>query len=82
MAIRWIKEMSKMSGALTMYIGDDVTDEDAFVAVADGVAIRVGRSSHTAARYHLPKQEAVQQFLSWLVDLHLEKAGQAHTPNV
>lgn len=80
MAIRWIKETAKKNDALAIYVGDDLTDEDAFSAVADGISIRVGRSPHTVARYHLPKQEAVQQFLAWLVDLHLEKAGRAHTP--
>jgi len=80
MAIRWIKETSKLTDALAIYIGDDVTDEAAFSAIPDGISIRVGRSAHTLAKYHLPKQEAVQRFLAWLVDLHLEKAGRAHTP--
>lgn len=82
MAVRWILEHAKLTDALAIYIGDDLTDEDAFGTVAGGFPIRVGRSGQTAARYHLPKQEAVQRFLAWLVDLHLGTAGQAHTPTV
>jgi len=81
MAIRWINQTARLSDSLPICIGDDITDEDAFAAISDGISIRVGRSPRSGARYYLPKQEAVQRFLAWLVDLHLEKAGQAHTPS-
>jgi trehalose 6-phosphate phosphatase len=52
------------AGRTPLYAGDDVTDEDAFRAVAalDGVSIRIG-SGETAAGYWAEDTEA---FLDWL----------------
>lgn len=42
------------SPATTLYVGDDITDEDAFGALRDGVTIRVGDTAvETEARYRL-----------------------------
>lgn len=48
-----------------VFIGDDLTDEDAFRAAADlgGFGVLVGPDRHTAARYRLDDVEAV---LAWL----------------
>ncbi len=53
-----------------VYIGDDVTDEDAFRALAgEGVSIYVGRpGQQTAARHVLPDPSAVCEFLAALAD--------------
>lgn len=50
-----------------VYIGDDVTDEDAFRSLRGiGRSIRVGPStSETAADYALPDPEAVLELLRW-----------------
>jgi len=49
------------------YIGDDVTDEDAFRALRDkGVPIVVGHPQATAAQYRLENVEEVKQFLNRL----------------
>jgi trehalose-phosphatase len=49
---------------LPIMIGDDVTDESAFNALAGmGVTIRVGRSAKTAAQYYLKNQGEVEKFL-------------------
>jgi trehalose 6-phosphate phosphatase len=46
-----------------LYLGDDVTDEDAFEALGgDAVTIKVG-PGETAARYRLPDVEAVVRYL-------------------
>ena len=52
--------------AWLMYLGDDVTDEDAFGAVGEsGMTIAVGDRPATAA-FHLPDPDAVERFLRQL----------------
>src|SRR3546814_19084607 len=53
------------AGALPLFIGDDVTDEDGFAAVdaAGGSGILVGAPRPTTARHRLPAPEAVHQRL-------------------
>jgi len=50
-----------------VYIGDDVTDEDAFAALGDdGIGIAVGRSAADSnARWALPEPSSVGQLLAW-----------------
>ena len=54
-----------------LYIGDDITDEDAFRAISDrGVAIAVGSEKRqTAAHYMLGDPEEVAKFLQGLAAL-------------
>jgi len=66
LAIHWIKEALGRHDALSIYLGDDVSDEDAFAALRDDITISVGRVSGTCAQYHLDLQESVQEFLVWL----------------
>jgi trehalose 6-phosphate phosphatase len=49
----------------TVFVGDDVTDEDGFRAVnaLDGIAIRVGGSRGSEAQYSLPDVAAVHRWL-------------------
>jgi len=57
----------------SVYLGDDVSDEDAFRALADrglGIGILVAsRAKPTAARYTLSSPEEVQEFLWRLVQV-------------
>jgi trehalose-phosphatase len=46
-----------------VFIGDDVTDEDAFRALKRGITIRVGKSSGSAARYYFKSRSGVDGFL-------------------
>jgi alpha,alpha-trehalase len=58
------------SRVLPLYIGDDVTDEDAFRAISDrGIAIAVGEKEQTAAHYTLRDPDEVAKFLRNLVAL-------------
>jgi alpha,alpha-trehalase len=58
------------SRVLPLYIGDDVTDEDAFRAIGDrGVAVAVGEKRRTAAHYTLRDPGEVAKFLQELATL-------------
>ncbi len=53
-------------GRRPVFVGDDMTDEDGFAEMdrRGGVAIRVGRSAETRARYALPSVAAVYAWLA------------------
>lgn len=58
----------------TVYVGDDVTDEDAFRVVApDGVAVLVGDRQDSLATHRLPNQAAVEPFLDRVADATLDR---------
>jgi len=61
---------------LPIYIGDDMTDEDAFAALqAEGIGILVAvEPCQTAARYQLVDTEAVKTFLAGLAAMHRKDA--------
>jgi trehalose-phosphatase len=49
-----------------VYVGDDRTDEDAFAALPEGITIKVGEPTKTAASFYLKSPEEVKRFLEWL----------------
>jgi trehalose-phosphatase len=51
---------------LPIYVGDDLTDEPAFLALRRGITVRVGPSSRTKARFRLKNPEEVCAFLERL----------------
>ena len=67
--LAWIRDSIDPSGALLpIYIGDDLTDEDAFEAVRfDGIGIVVGHDEdgdrRTAARFTLQSPDQVREFI-------------------
>jgi len=67
---RFIKEPARM---IPIYIGDDVTDEDAFVALRDiGLTVFVGDDphEHVQAQCRLKNTAEVTEFLKLLLELH------------
>ena len=75
-AVLWLIEALKLTAENTavIYIGDDVTDEDAFKAVATcGIGIRVvdadGYDNDTAATYRLGDTGEVAHFLAVLAGM-------------
>lgn len=64
-ALRRLMQQKAMQGTQPIFIGDDWTDEPAFVAAAElgGTGILVGTPRETAARYRLPDPEAVRAWL-------------------
>ena len=65
----WLLERLNWPEAFSIYIGDDLTDEDAFRAVRQsGVGIIVSEQPQsTAARYALKNSAEVERFLHELV---------------
>ena len=62
-AVRWIWKHFGESRT-PVYIGDDITDEDAFKVIKGrGIRISVGRSNE--ADYYLETQEEVKKLLQW-----------------
>ncbi|MCZ6874063.1 MAG: trehalose-phosphatase [bacterium] len=74
-ALFWLIEVMGFDyhKCLPIYIGDDVTDEDAFQAICNvGVGILVSDTLHvqTAARYRLADVNGVASYLALLANLH------------
>jgi alpha,alpha-trehalase len=78
--LAWIRDRIDATGSrLPIYIGDDLTDEDAFDAVQfDGIGIVVRHDEDgdrkTAARFSLQSPDQVREFLqrgsNWLANKH------------
>ncbi|BDG06304.1 trehalose-phosphatase [Anaeromyxobacter oryzae] len=60
---------------LAVYVGDDRSDEDAFRCDAVRIAIRVGDTPASSARFHLPEQGAVDELLRVLVAARARQDG-------
>jgi len=69
-ALLWMLDAFGLPGAVPLYLGDDLTDEDAFRAVEErGVGILVAEEPRpTAASYSLRDPGEVRRFLEWLAD--------------
>jgi trehalose-phosphatase len=71
-AVLWLLDKLKMDGpgVVPLYLGDDVTDEDAFQVLQEwGLGIVVGNDSRaTAAQYRLAGPAQVEDFLQGLID--------------
>lgn len=65
-AVRAFLALPPFAGAMPVFIGDDVTDEDGMIACeeAGGFGILVGDRTPTVARYGLPDVSAVYEWLS------------------
>jgi trehalose-phosphatase len=65
-ALTWIRDQLRKPEPLTVYLGDDATDEDAFAAFPDGITVRVGGTGETAAHFQTAGPDEVQRFLEWI----------------
>lgn len=75
-AVRWLRRRLGPD-YLPVCIGDDITDEDAFRVLADGITVRVDPTQATAARYHVRDPEDLAWFLDWLVNRTSTTVGRA-----
>ncbi|MBN1176381.1 MAG: trehalose-phosphatase [Dehalococcoidales bacterium] len=69
---REILAFLKLENVLTVYLGDDTTDEDAFKVLKRPLGWSVyvgGENNASAAEYYLNSTEEVEQFLSRLLEL-------------
>ena len=64
-AIARMMEMPPLAGANPVFVGDDITDETGFAAVAvlGGYGVLTGEVRPSAARYYLPSPSAVRAWL-------------------
>ncbi len=67
-ALNWtIRHLGDCASRMVFYLGDDLTDEDAFASLPDDVTVKVGNpGTPTRARYSLPDPDSVHAFLEWL----------------
>lgn len=65
-ALVWLRDRLDESDVLTIYAGDDPSDEDAFSALPEIVSIKVGEAANTAARYAVDGPADIHEFLRWL----------------
>lgn len=72
----------RMDPRATLYVGDDVTDEDAFSSDGPGglLAVRVGHGDATAARFRLDEQAEVDSLLYALLELGRRRERTARLP--
>jgi trehalose 6-phosphate phosphatase len=77
-ALRSFLDEPPFRGRCPVFVGDDVTDEDAFRAVNDlhGHSIRVGDGRDSQARWQLPDVNAV---IGWLESLPARLEGESKT---
>lgn len=72
-AVLWLLQALALNTTevVPLYIGDDLTDEDAFVALADcGIGIVVAEAARpTSAQYALKNPDEVRAFLAYLITL-------------
>ncbi|MFP5289124.1 MAG: trehalose-phosphatase [Thermoanaerobaculia bacterium] len=70
-ALLWMMDALNLFAEVPLYLGDDITDEDAFRAIEkQGIGILVAEEPRpTAASYGLRDPGEVRLFLEWLADL-------------
>ncbi len=66
-ALLWILDAMDLDRAVPLYLGDDITDEDAFRVVELGILV-AEEPRETLASYWLRNPDEVRRFLAWLAD--------------
>jgi trehalose 6-phosphate phosphatase len=81
-AIDWFMARPPFAGRVPVFIGDDHTDEDGFVAVnaCQGISIRIGTGGNTAAYFCIASPVALREWLATFV--RCQKRGNPEDGNV
>lgn len=66
-ALLWILEARDLDRTVPLYVGDDITDEDAFRVVEIGILV-AEEPRETLASYSLRNPDEVRRFLVWLAE--------------
>lgn len=67
-AVRVIRQrVDPRDAALCLAFGDDLTDEDMFAALPQGITVKVGSHLTTQARYHVDSAAAVRDLIHQIV---------------
>lgn len=75
-AVGFLMRRQRGMKKLPIFIGDDMTDEDAFRFLQrDGITIRVGRKQDTYATYMVPSVNGVLRFLEQVPAVGRKKSG-------
>ena len=74
-AVRWMVEQSGNQDAACIFLGDDVTDEDAFQALPEEITVKVGIPQGSNAQYYLYDPGEVRDFLHWLNQTIVQSQG-------
>jgi trehalose 6-phosphate phosphatase len=71
-AVRAFMDEPPFMGSIPIFVGDDLTDEDGFVAAQalGGIGVLVGPSRSTCARFRLNNVEAVHTWLERAIATH------------
>jgi trehalose-phosphatase len=67
-ALLWIKDQLGWADGTVIFVGDDVTDEDAFVALTGEFTVGVGEKSESSAAWHVDDCAGVHTLIQRLVD--------------
>ncbi len=68
-AVRWLMERPLLKGTIPLYVGDDVTDIDAFMAIGNGgITISVGKMQDVA-HFYLKSQAEVKKLMGYLKEI-------------
>jgi trehalose 6-phosphate phosphatase len=62
-------ERARLGCNWVLYVGDDETDEDAFLLDGNVVSVRIGRKQRSHARYYLRAQPEIDELIELLVTL-------------
>jgi trehalose 6-phosphate phosphatase len=65
-AISWIKNRLRQPAAVIVFVGDDITDEDAFASFPGEIMVRVGTAGPSAANFHIENSTGVPDFFEWV----------------
>jgi trehalose-6-phosphatase len=74
-ALVWIADRLSNPTLITVFVGDDRTNEDAFRFLKGAITAKVGNHAATSATYQVEARPNVARFLGWLANLGEEDAN-------